>query len=613
MNISQIEVFIHPSIPNFKEPVKLTKDTITHPSIKGLGDLSEFPYITNTIRYPVYQLKRLNDYSKIIKFFFNLKYFKEKLTPLVSKNKTSLTTSETNSILKSNVMSMLELLFPTSFPNKKNLYSSYEAYILQKYDTDFSFSLKNPFLANYEFSYLLMNSKTYTVSKVVWLNDVYNNPVYKQFIGDFSNFQDKIVDENKRIDEIMKQKWESLYKYLESVAFQWKENDIKELIFSNAVWFPKPGKDYSIAFKDLVRENRPKKSDEFFNTYFKGLKIENILERAEDLEKSMYGPLLEDGKYRDSSTSKRDFFAKYLNFLTTMLQVGSIKRPINGGTNPDVDAMYDMIVKTNEVFDSIPNVPQKSKQSYRRIAADIKEIYTYNVIKSKYLDQNQLNINIKDEEEFIVNKLKSEFKIFINFIENIKKILPGQKVSTNEDLQRLINDYAVQTDKSKSCGFDDVMLYIYNNFVKKASSTKSPENCSNILSEKYFYTGLTKINMNDFDKPQYEVHIHVNLIEGVLNNENISKFFCNYKGLYLGKELEHIVVNYNKYDVLEDSLFFSLEKDVMDSKKKEPPRKQGGKRKRSRTTLKKRSRHYLKRTNNRRSFSALRSKNVKIR
>ena len=604
MNISQIEVFIHPSIPNFKEPVKLTKDTITHPSIKGLGDLSEFPYITNTIRYPVYQLKRLNDYSKIIKFFFNLKYFKEKLTPLISKNKTSLTTSETNSILKSNVMSMLELLFPTSFPNKKNLYSSYEAYILQKYDTDFSFSLKNPFFANYEFSYLSMNSKTYTVSKVVWLNDVYNNPVYKQFIGDFSNFQDKIVDENKRIDEIMKQKWESLYKYLETDAFLWKEKNIKELIFSNAVWFPKDNNLYiDTDTANLIRENKPKKIEEFFKKYFDNLTLVEILEKAADLEKSMYGSEIDERRYRDSSSSsssKREFFAKYLNFLTTMLQIGSIKRPINGVTNPDIDPIYDMIVKTNEVFDSIPNVPQKSKQSYRRIASDIKEIYTYSVIKSKYLAQNQLNINIKDEEEFIVNKLKSEFKIFINFIENIKKILPGQKVSTNEDLQRLINDYAVQTYKSKSCGFDDVMLYIYNNFVKKASSTKSPENCSNILSEKYFYTGLTKINMNDFDKPQYEVHIHVNLIEGVLNNENISKFFCNYKGLYLGKELEHIVVNYNKYDVLEDSLFFSLEKDVMDSKKKEPPRKQGGKRKRSRTTLKKRSRYYSKRTTNRR-------------
>lgn len=576
MNISQIEIFIHTSIPNYKEPIKLTKSIIYHPSYKEPNDLNEYPFITDTVRYPVNELRRMKDYSKIVKFFFNIKYFKEKLSGLVFKVDKPLKSTVKESILKSNIMSMLSLLFPTSFPNKNNLYSSFETYILQNYNTNFSFSLKNTIFTNYKFSYLSINSKKYTITKVVWLNDVYNNPVYKKFIGDFINFNDKLSNESIRIDNIIERKIKTLYTHVISNDYQWDEESIKKVLFNNIIWFPKDGT-YDKTNITNTNTYTEDEYNEYFNKYFNTKKIEDILKNTDYLKIAMYGDMSKIYSYNDSQ-SKEEKFIKKMSFFKNIFKINDYIKNLEK-ILPNIETTYDLSLRTNDAFEIISNIPQKKKQNYRKVMDDIKNIYTYKIIKEKYMREGNININIKDEEEFIVNKLKSEFKLFINFIENINQILPGQKESTNEKLQQMINDYSTKSSNKDSsvCGFGDTMNYIYYNFVKRISYAKQPTECSNILDENHFYTGLTKINNNDFDKPQYEAHIHINLIEGELTPNNINKFICNYKGLYLGKELEHIVVNYNKYDVLEDSLFFKLDEKLINSQEINKPKSQGGK------------------------------------
>lgn len=596
MNISQIEIFIHPSIPNYKEPIKLTKNIIYHPSYKEPNDLSEYPFITDTVIYSLNNLRRMNDYSKIVKFFFNVKYFKEKLSGLVLKNDKSPVNFNSQSVLKSNIMIMLELLFPTSFPNKNNLYSSFDSYILQKNDTEFSFSLNNTIFTNYKFSYLSVNSKIYTITKVVWLNDIYNNPIYKKFVGDYINFNDKLEREKNRIDEIIERKVKALNNYFTSDNYLWKENNIKKIIFKNVIWYPEDKTEkYDIETK--LNNNNSYSDDD--NNYFKELfgteNLEDILKKSKELKYAFNGNSKVTKDYINQQ-SKEDVFIKKLLFFNNINNIYKILK--DNKTLNNIDELYELTLRTNDVFELISNVPQKNKQSYKKIIEDIKDIYTYNVIKEKYMKTEQLNINIKDEEEFIVNKLKSDFKIFISFIENIKQILPGQKESTNINLQKMINEYSTQVTSKENtnyCGFDDSIKYIYENFVKRNVYKKTTTNCSNILDEDHFYTGLAKINNNDFDKPQYEAHIHINLIEGELNNDNIKNFICKYKGLYLGKELEHIVINYNKYDVLEDSLFFKLEEKPITSAEINKPKKQGGKTKKTKKYYNKKTRRNLRR------------------
>lgn len=601
MNISQIEIFIHSSIPNYKDPIKLTKNIIYNPSYKEPNDLNEYPFITDTVTYSISELTRMivNDYSKIVKFFFNIKYFKEKLSELVLKDDKSSVKYNNESILKSNIMIMLEFLFPTSFPNKNNLYSSFDNYILQKNDTKFSFSLKNTSFSKYIFSYLSINSKVYTITKIVWLNDIYNNPIYKKFVGDYINFTEKLEREKKRIDEIIDRKLNTLYNYVNSENYLWNDIEIKKIIFKNVVWFPKEGS-YSDKI-DLNNDNRYENNyNEYFNQCFKTENLKEILNKSSELKLAFNG--IKITKDYTNQQSKEDTFIKKLLFFNNIKKIldnlNTNQSFEDIRSNLNIDELYDLTIITNEGFELISNVPQKNKQSYRKLTQDIKDIYTYHTIKDKYMKPDQLNINIKDEEEFIITKLKSDFKIFISFIENIKEILPGQKESTNTNLQKMINDYSTQgvsKENKNKCGFDETIRYIYENFVKRTLSKKTTIVCSNILDEDHFYTGLAKINNNDFDKPQYEAHIHMNLIEGEVNNDNITNFICKYKGLYLGKELEHIVVDYNKYDVLEDSLFFKLDDKSIKSLEINKPIKKGGKYS-LRSVSKKKQRRYHNKT-----------------
>jgi hypothetical protein len=426
-------------------------------------------------------------------------------------------------------------------------------------------------------------------------------------VDDFINFTNKIKDEKIRINDLIDRKCDEFIRFKDSDKYLWTHKNIKDIIFLNVVWYPKNTTgNYNQSFTtssssapdNYTRQKNINDSNAFFKKIDSTHSDETYLDNVENIEKAVIGN--ENIIYTsrvDNNYRAREYFTKFMKFFTIMQKIFLHTRVDD--IKKDIDTIYDDILVANEIIEKIQNIPQKYKSSYKKIASDIKNIYTYYAIDNKYMNEEQMNINIKDEEEFIVEKLKSDFKIFIDYIENIKQILPEQKESTNSTLQQMINDYSIQkvsTSPDKhvnvnNCGFNDVMLYILENFVKKASKHKNLKkkcNFSNDNIERYFYSGLSKINRNNYEKPQFEIHLHLNLIEGEVNNENLQKIACNFKGLYLGKELEHLFVNYNKYDVLEDSIFISLNDKPLNialdspSSTKEPPnfpKKQGGKRK----------------------------------
>jgi hypothetical protein len=117
--------------------------------------LEEMPFFTIDVEYPVDQLNRL-DYQSRVNFFFNSGKFVDILRPYyVKEDNTAVETDETaddsyyekrERRARRNIMTMLEILFPTKFPVINDIQTSYD-FIKDKQSTrPFWF---NPFQTHY--------------------------------------------------------------------------------------------------------------------------------------------------------------------------------------------------------------------------------------------------------------------------------------------------------------------------------------------------------------------------------------------------------------------------------------------------------------------------------
>jgi hypothetical protein len=144
--------------------------------------LAKYPFITADVKYPKKYLYGLN-YQDRLNFFFNKNEFANVLKSRAKKNNGR---KSPGVILERNVLVMLGLLFPTSFPTVDNIGMSND--LLAGDLTKTYTSRRNGLLGKLSgevspaFSYLRIENKTYTVQKVVWLNDMLNHPLYSKLL-----------------------------------------------------------------------------------------------------------------------------------------------------------------------------------------------------------------------------------------------------------------------------------------------------------------------------------------------------------------------------------------------------------------------------------------------
>lgn len=156
--------------------------------------LDDYPKFTVDIEYPLDILRDLT-YNERINFFFNSSKFVEILQPYLNNEDMNDGDSDTyHKILEKrtrrNIMTMMEVLFPTKFPVINDIQTSHN--YLQDTQTTRPFWF-NPFQKHY-FSYLNINSNKYTIKKTVWLNDILNHPHYRKIITEYIKFK-KWADE----------------------------------------------------------------------------------------------------------------------------------------------------------------------------------------------------------------------------------------------------------------------------------------------------------------------------------------------------------------------------------------------------------------------------------
>tara|TARA_B110000967_G_C18859567_1_gene549128 strand:+ start:423 stop:1838 length:1416 start_codon:yes stop_codon:yes gene_type:complete len=148
----------------------------------NLNNLEQFPYFTDVVEYPISILNNMT-YIDCVKFFFDISVFNNTLLPYYD-NAKEITLDEITRITEFNIMNMIRLLFPTNFPIVNNITNSLN--FINKTKSTYPLFI-NP-LKRIDHSHLKIKSNTYTINKVIWINDIINHPIYNKLLHYFNDF-----------------------------------------------------------------------------------------------------------------------------------------------------------------------------------------------------------------------------------------------------------------------------------------------------------------------------------------------------------------------------------------------------------------------------------------
>lgn len=192
LNIQKLKITLNTNVPKQKS-IEFTKDVLYHPESNSFKDIEKYPYITTKLLYPDKFLSEL-DYAEIVNIFFN----RDKFERMLLENKPTNTETDVEYIYKTNVMTMLQLLFSTKYFIVNNIHQSLDI-ITHKESTKSLFY--NPF--NTKFSYIKVNGKPYTVTKAIWLNDTVNHPKYNELMKAVRSVADEYIDKGYTLESMI--------------------------------------------------------------------------------------------------------------------------------------------------------------------------------------------------------------------------------------------------------------------------------------------------------------------------------------------------------------------------------------------------------------------------
>ena len=298
-------------------------------------------------------------------------------------------------ILTYNVQLMIKLLFPTEWPSKNNSATSFNEYIQQKLP-DISFkNVFNKDIVTPTFSYLQLNGKKYTIVKSIWLNDIYNHPVYFDFMEQYNKFTEwkQHVKEDKTI-----------------------ENKInKNMKMLNELYT-----------KEKNNKSIQKNLDEFLSTqrtYYKSLSSTQTQTMGSVNE-------LIRVKEKENLNNLIELFEKFIAEMQ--------KEPKN------IRELYKFITDINTIIKEIDNhkeirivINSSITSAIQLLTKNISEIYNLNEILEEYIKVDTIP-SLKNEQQSVIDLLKTDYPQYITFTEKIQKLIPNKSKSSNRNLQNLI-------------------------------------------------------------------------------------------------------------------------------------------------------------------------------
>lgn len=404
-------------------------------------------------------------------------YFNKKRMESVMKKKYNNTTINETEITKKNVQNMLLLLFPTFFI-PNNIFSSFNGNILNN-----SFvSKKN------QYCHLNIEGDKYTVFKLIWLNSINDHPIYKKFQIQTINYKKWSTEKNTQIKSDIMDMEENLFKFL--------SRDFEQTDYYSKLKLEIKRYDYKNPYYSSEQEDDNNSINNLIDKLYKDW--QNYKNEIDKLKKN---------ENHDNKLKIKSYYRKIYRDIYNIYEI------------------YDKLVKKYKAFssnsrigidiESINSYLYKFIQKYYKITRKIKILV---IIKDKYIKENNQEFNTEYEDEDVVEILKNNFKKFNDIIENIQNI-----TSPNRQLIGKCNDFQSNLEKILNNNTDNKDLF--ENLFKN-------EKCEIYIDE---------INLRKMEEPQYEIFVLLNVVKGLVNEENKNQIICRLKNKLLEDNLKKLL------------------------------------------------------------------------
>ena len=476
---------------------------------------SDYPFFTDSVFIPANKFINISR-KKQLDILFNKLRFKKMIKSLGEPSKNP---QDRAINAKENIITILNVLFPTSFPIRSNLRRTFSENIKQtvaNMDIEDGNDIVSTLLEFFgekelDFGYLKENS-VYTVTKITVIDDLINDPFFKELINNGINFENWKI---KKIEEI-KKKISILQKDVTNIVNTIFDDFKKEINNENSsignLWeqIKKPGGPLNKTasqprtlmvpiINELLKLNK-ENIDDIMNNFLKLY----ILNKRSSTQSPYIPSTLEDfGKNNQTFGTLLDNSFEYnvqKKFLTTL---------------------EDLSV-ASKILKKFKNKEEKEKNKQRNLVdkkvnekiLSLKEFESFLSLLKKYKSPNRTYGN---------NKLNAIMKnIGSNMNEFMQLLIFAKKLSGEEKPNSKLLSNSTMIDKLET----GVMTV----------SEKADTEKKNILEEK----------KNQY----YDVLINLECINGVVDNDNIESVKCPYRNLFLLALLDELKNIENKNPIL---------------------------------------------------------------
>ena len=596
MSIEKIKIVIKTAIPG-KEAFDLKRDVLYIPDSQDKAvPSSEYPFITSTRLFNKSELQNYAytyGYSKVVFYFFDKIMFERLFTQFTFADNVEPMSNNNDDDKKkrkqkikenliANTKTMLELLFPMTYPATLNISDSYTLYIRQNIDFDLNTAFSNitktffkkiiavtQSVQTKNFSYIKVDGTTYTVTKVLWLNDLLNHPVYRDFINEFIGFKQLASKERESLEGIITNKKNILFERLQNLdesssslniytkfvgVFVKNFNENIKSLRTRGIYETSSLQQFINDLKNLILLLL-----NVFSLHYKydSNNISEIQKRMEtniNIASSEQKTPIDDIVFDMNNISIQSRIIEQDDYLP------SLSILIN-----DINELYKKIKENNT--GSLTGISGAFTSRLNKISEEIKSINVNITIKEKYLS-DKTTINLTGEDQEVVDTLVKKFPSYISFADKIKALIYTTRTTTNIELQERIDNYS-NGKNINTPSFDDIMEAIKDQYILMTTVKPTRQTKVNLLSnpkhQNLIQTEISVLSDSNPDVPHYEIYIALNLIEGELKSDNINDVKCVYRSMFLGKELQNYFTRYNKYDV-NQHLFLLSQKDIDEEK-----------------------------------------------
>jgi len=553
INVQPIKIMILSNVPGQKEPIPFTKALLYHPDFPDLSksdNFNEYPYISDNVSIDSLfnDFNTVDDYSNIVKFFFDKKTFVSKLSsnPNLKFVDDDNDTVKKNKMLVDNFKEMLRLLFPTSVPFTDNVKNSYDDYLVRtnKLPT-VSYKSFMEYLKIYKLSFLNMSGKEYTISSVTWLNDVINSPGYSALFDKFKEYKAWSKTTTKKLKKKKIELFLAMAKVCQSEFIGPKcKNDgrpsITFKIYDGGIYKDtntKASQEIArltaassnvVIGEDTNRIGQLGRLKDILSTLARAsweltdYNCEGTNKVTREQPKEDTGKI-DEGKVSSIKTTTQNYkkviAMPYSQLMSTLDDTNDNYKmeTIQGGID------YFQISELKILHDEL-NKRALFSNKFRDFVLNLSKLY------EQSLEIDNIWNRLNNRALYADKPVPAEYSKITTILKDLNEYESSTRESTNIDFQEIIDDYVAHKDKS-----DETLMRFIGQIASFKSSRKSE------TPEKTFEVGLARLqNRTDPTAPSFEAFLRVDLLGGVLNTDNIGQANCMFYDKKLAANFRNI-------------------------------------------------------------------------